>query len=204
MTLTALGNLNVSRETIEQLTHYVSLVKKWSPRINLVSRSSLDHLWDRHIVDSAQLFSLAQNEKTWLDLGSGGGFPGLVTSILGVGQGLDRNTTLIESDTRKSVFLRTVIRELELPAVVLNTRIEEAVPANAEILSARALSNLSQLLDHALRHMSPNGVALFPKGESWRKEVAEAKEQWSFDLEEFTSWTEPKAAILRIRGIKRV
>ena len=204
MTSTALGNLNVSRETIEQLTHYVSLVKKWSPRINLVSRSSLDDLWDRHIVDSAQLFSLAQNEKTWLDLGSGGGFPGLVTSILGVGQGLDRNTTLIESDTRKSVFLRTVIRELELPAVVLNTRIEDAEPAKAEVLSARALSNLSQLLDHALRHMSPNGVALFPKGESWRKEVAEAKEQWSFDLEEFTSWTEPKAAILRIRGIKRV
>ncbi|MEX0339382.1 MAG: 16S rRNA (guanine(527)-N(7))-methyltransferase RsmG [Arenibacterium sp.] len=204
MMSTKLGSLSVSRETIDRLTQYAELVQKWSPRINLVSKSSLEHLWDRHIIDSAQLFTLAETQYSWVDLGSGGGFPALVIAILSADQGIDRRITMVESDTRKGVFLKTVIRELELPATVLTSRIENTKPVNADVLSARALSDLSRLLTFADRHMSPTGIALFPKGETWEKEVAKAKEQWSFNLEEFTSWTEPKAAILKIRGLTRV
>ncbi|WP_109465464.1 16S rRNA (guanine(527)-N(7))-methyltransferase RsmG [Albibacillus kandeliae] len=199
-----IGQLDVSRETMERLETYVELLKKWNPRINLVSRRSLEDLWSRHFVDSAQLHSLAgQGAGSWVDMGSGGGFPGLVVAILGAEFTPERRFTLIESDQRKSAFLRTAIRETGVACNVISQRIEAVPPQGAAIISARALADLTALLAFSERHLAPDGLAVFPKGANWKKEVDEARTEWRFDLDAITSWTEPDAAVLLIKGVTR-
>ena len=204
MISSALADLSVSRETIERLKIYEALIQKWNPRINLVSKRSLDTLWSRHIQDSAQLYGFAGDAPGWVDLGSGGGFPGIVVAIIAMEFHPERQITLIESDTRKATFLRTALRETGSKAKVIATRIESAEPQHAEILSALALSDLSSLLAFAEMHMADSGTALFPKGATWKNEVEAARAQWSFNLEAITSLTEPEAAILKIQGVARV
>ena len=139
---------NVSRETYHKLRDYESLIQKWSPSINLVSKSTLPDVWNRHIIDSAQVYFAALDERssTWTDIGSGGGLPGVVVATLALGGGRQTNVTMVESDKRKSVFLRTVIRELGLSGVkVINERIESAQIPISDIVSARALAPLTDL-----------------------------------------------------------
>lgn len=197
---------DVSRETSEKLSAYAALVRKWNPAINLVGRSTLAELEGRHIADSAQLFDLMPPDTgTWVDLGSGAGFPGLVVAILAEEKAPGLRVTLIESDRRKATFLRTVIRELCLKNVaVLAERIEDAPPQRADVLSARALAPLSQLFDFAKRHLSPCGIALFPKGARYREELETALASWHFDVQEKPSSTDPDAVILKFGGIARV
>ncbi|MEP5731257.1 MAG: 16S rRNA (guanine(527)-N(7))-methyltransferase RsmG [Sulfitobacter sp.] len=195
--------LNVSRETSDRLDVFVELVQKWTKSINLISKSSLPEIWERHIVDSAQLHELAPDSGHWVDIGSGGGFPAIVIAILSLDSGT-RTMTLIESDQRKAVFLRTAIRELELNAKVIADRIENIESLNADILSARALADLTALLEHGERQMAPHGIALFPKGANWKNEVEDARNQWSFGVEHIKSKTNPKAAVLKVKDITRV
>lgn len=196
---------NVSRETSDRLAAYAALVRKWNPAINLVSRNSLDALEERHIRDSAQIFTLApQGVGHWIDLGSGGGFPGLVVAILGAEFEPGMKVTLVESDMRKAAFLATVARELGLSAIVIPDRIEKVPAAGADALSARALAPLTALLGFAERHLATGGTALFPKGATHEAEIAEARATWSFDVETLASVTDPAAAVLRVRGISRV
>lgn len=195
---------DVSRETLDRLTRYHDLLSKWSPRINLISKSSMSEIWDRHIWDSAQIYPLATAGNQWVDIGSGGGLPGLVIATLAKERDPERQVTLMESDIRKSTFLRTVIRDLDLNAVVHVERVEAAEPAQADVLTARALADLSTLFSFAERHLKPTGQALFMKGETWEKEVEIARQSWSFDLVAHKSKTNPKAAILEVREIKRV
>ena len=195
---------SVSRETFEDLTRFHDLVQKWSKRINLVSRSSLGDLWNRHIWDSAQLIAVSPDDHHWLDMGSGGGFPGIVVAIFAKHAQPARQVTMLESDVRKSAFLRTVIRELELRARVITDRIESCPRQNADIISARALTDLPGLLAFADQHLNPGGTALFLKGETWEKEVEQARESWSFDLIPHKSKTNAAAAILEIKEIQRV
>jgi len=195
---------DVSRETLERLSIYAALVEKWNPRINLVSRASLPDLATRHVADSAQVHALAPHPVAhWADLGSGGGFPGLVIAILAQETGSPARNTLVESDARKCAFLRTVIRETGISATVLSERIEDAAPLGADVLSARALADLSALLGHAERHLAPGGTAIFPKGASWRHEVAEAQRKWQFTSRVDTSMTDPDAVILHVTGVSR-
>ena len=196
---------NVSRETMDHLHQYEALLCKWNPVINLVSKSTLNDIWRRHFLDSAQIFHLFPEQAgVWLDLGSGGGFPALVLAILAKDQSKDIRFILVESDTRKSVFLRTVIQELGLNAKVIAERIESLVDQQADILSARALAPLDKLLEYAEKHLKPEGIAVFPKGDKYRQETAEAKIKWRFDLTEIPSKTNPNGAILKIGGISRV
>lgn len=194
---------NVSRETLYKLEALHDLVLKWNPAINLVSKSSVDQLWERHIWDSAQIAQLNTTGRLWVDIGSGGGFPGLVVAILSLETMPERKIVMIESDTRKAAFLRTCIRELELSATVLSDRIEKAAPQAADVLSARALADLGQLLEYAKRHLGPQGTALFMKGANWKNEVETARGSWSFSLQAHTSGTNPAAAILEIKDIER-
>nr|WP_319947444.1 16S rRNA (guanine(527)-N(7))-methyltransferase RsmG [uncultured Shimia sp.] len=201
----ALSSLNVSRETSDRLRLLVSLLEKWNPKINLVSKSTLSDVWKRHILDSAQIFRLHTHENhSWIDIGSGGGFPGLVIAILAAGDGGSREVTLIESDQRKCAFLRTVLRETGVSAKVLSERIEQAEPQNADVMTARALADLPKLLAFASRHLNGDGFALFPKGVTWEKEIAAAQKLWSFDYDVTKSKTEPNSVILKVGKIHHV
>ena len=204
MSAAPFSGLNVSRETLARLGVYHDLVCKWSPKINLVSKSSIPELWDRHIWDSAQIMLTAPVGDHWLDIGSGGGFPALVAAIFSKETSPSRHFTLIESDQRKSAFLRTVIRELDLQVTVIVDRVETVEPQKADILSARALADLSTLFSFAEHHLATSGVALFMKGETWEKERLAASESWSFQCVAHTSKTNPAAAILEIKDIERV
>ena len=196
---------NVSRETMERLQIYAGLLEKWNPAINLVSKTSLKQVWARHFVDSAQIFDLASEKSGhWLDIGSGGGFPGLVVAIVAAEQAPDLRFTFIESDLRKCAFLEAVSRDTNIPVTILPERIENVDPQKADILSARALAPLKDLLVFAERHLKPGGQALFSKGASYRQEMQEALETWAFRSEECSSKTDDAAVILSLGDIRRV
>ena len=195
----------VSRETQAALEIYAELLRKWSPRINLVAPNTLSDLYVRHFADSLQLLKLRpKNARVWADLGSGGGFPGLVVAIAArdVQSGLEMH--LVESDQRKATFLRTVSRETQTPVVVHATRVEDLVPLGADVVSARALAPLPGLLSMVRRHLAPKGVALLPKGKSYESETLSARELWRFSLDTFPSETDPGAAILKIGDLCHV
>jgi 16S rRNA (guanine527-N7)-methyltransferase len=198
------GGATVSRETFAALQQLESLVQRWTKAVNLVSNASLRDLWQRHIEDSAQLLAFCpQNAQSWLDLGSGGGFPGLVVAILAREARPNLRVTLAESDQRKATFLRQAAQGIGLNVQVSNSRIESLEPANADVISARALAPLTHLLAFAERHVTLDGVAIFPKGARFEEEIAEARKSWDFDVDVHPSLSEPEAAILVIRKIHR-
>lgn len=196
---------DVSRETLGTLNTYCDLIRKWNPRINLVSRASLDDLWRRHILDSAQLYPLIPDEaRVCLDIGSGGGLPGIVLAILSKDLASARRFTLVESDQRKATFLREASRTLSLSVDVLTERVESMAAYNADLISARALAPLASLLGFARQHIADDGVCLFPKGETWLQELEDAQRHFSFKVQTFHSQTDPKAKILKIKGVHDV
>ncbi|MEN8837851.1 MAG: 16S rRNA (guanine(527)-N(7))-methyltransferase RsmG [Celeribacter marinus] len=200
----SLIDLNVSRETLQRLEHYDSLLKKWNPVINLVSKGTLDHTWSRHFLDSAQVFRSVDNlNGHWVDLGSGGGFPGVVCAIIAAEIAPEVRFTLIEADQRKSTFLRTVLREVDVKAQILSERVENTTPQSANILTARALSSLKNLLEFSARHLADGGSAIFPKGASFRAEIEEAKKSWAFSHVEYPSVTDENAVIIKVGDIVR-
>lgn len=195
---------NVSRETLTDLESFHDLFLRWNAKINLVSRSSAPELWNRHIWDSAQVWQLLPQAEHWADFGSGGGFPAIICAIFAKNAGKPTRFTLVESDQRKSTFLRTAIRELDLNASVLAKRVESLDPLKANVISARALSQLSDLLEFTSLHLASDGQALFPKGELWKSELDDARKRWTFECEAHTSHTDAQAAILQIKELKRV
>ena len=195
--------LDVSRETVLALERLSELLQKWTAKINLISATTVEELWTRHFLDSAQLWRLAPHRWHWVDLGSGGGLPGLVLAVLGRDTA-DFSITLVESDQRKSTFLRAAAREIRLDVRVLSQRIEHADPLQADVVTARALAPLTKLLGFGEQHLSPNGIALFPKGEKADAEVAEALEDWRFRCEKHQSMTDANSTILSIGEISRV
>jgi 16S rRNA (guanine527-N7)-methyltransferase len=196
---------DVSRETLARFDRYAALLEKWNPAINLVSKSTLAEMWTRHLLDSAQIFDLCPPDaQSWADLGSGGGFPGLVVAILAAERAPDLRVTLVESDVRKATFLNTVAREVGVSVMIRPDRIESLSPLASDVLSARALAPLDQLLSFAARHLAPGGLALFPKGASYADELAKARANWAFSVEETQSKTDPNAVILGIKGLAHV
>ncbi|MEM6621145.1 MAG: 16S rRNA (guanine(527)-N(7))-methyltransferase RsmG [Pseudomonadota bacterium] len=193
--------MNVSRETSERLAQFEDLVRRWSTRINLVSRRDLDHIWPRHIADSIQIFDHAPQADTWLDLGSGGGFPGLVCAILSADNNDPTKFTLIESDARKCAFLREATRLLDLRADILTARIETVPPQQFDVVTARALAPLPQLLALSHPFCSPQTVCLFPKGAQAESELTAAQANWHILVERVPSRTDPGATILKLTDI---
>lgn len=193
--------MNVSRETSERLTEYLNLLTTWSAKINLVAPNTIGSAWERHIQDSLQLIDLRPAPgNQWLDLGSGGGLPGLVIAIAAPWQ--RTRFTLVESDARKATFLRRAASALSLTNVeVVTERIEALTPQNAPTISARALAPLPSLMSYVARHLASNGVALLPKGRNWESEVRDARRNWSFNLTPHPSRTQAEAAVLEISDI---
>jgi 16S rRNA (guanine527-N7)-methyltransferase len=187
----------VSRETRGQLEALVSTLVRWQKAINLIGRTTVDDVWTRHVLDSAQLKPLIPTgARTLTDLGSGGGFPGLVLASLVP----DLDVTLIEADARKAAFLGEAGRHMGLakPPRVVVGRIEAAPPARADVVTARALAPLGQLLDWASRHRTDTAICLFHKGKGWQSELTEAMKNWDIPCQPLTSVTERDAVILRI------
>ena len=195
----------VSRETFLKLKEYERLLTRWNSKINLVSKSTLRDIWSRHILDSVQVFcSIGEKTGNWADFGSGGGFPGLVLAILSDEFGVSNKLCLIEADVRKSVFLRTVCRELGLVVDIYNNRIEEMSPMLVDVVSARALAPLKTLCFYAESHLNEDGIAVFAKGENWESELLEAQKNWIFEYDVVTSKLHQGSVILVLKGIKSV
>ena len=200
-----LPGMCVSRETERLLLDFVELVAKWTKRINLVSAQSLGDIWSRHVLDSAQLYALApKSTQHWADLGSGAGFPGIVVSLLALGQARPLRVTLVESDQRKATFLRAAARDLGITPQIIAARIEQLPSLQADVVSARALAALPVLLGYAHLHLNPSGLALYPKGRSVSDEIVRARAHWHFDLVTTPSITDPAAQILQIENIAHV
>lgn len=184
------------------LETYCSLLRKWNRSINLVSASTLPDLWSRHIVDSLQLIPLIPpSVKTILDIGSGGGLPGLVLAIVLRERGA--SVILVERDRRKSVFLEQVSRELDLSVVVKREDINALPDQGVDLITARAVAPLRDLLDWSAPHLAPHGRCLFLKGRQWQSELDAAKEQWHVSVNAIISQTDPNAAILDIGQLTR-
>lgn len=197
---------DVSRETLERLQVYEDLLRQWQPTMNLVSRASLAHVWQRHFADSAQLLEHAPPFRTWLDLGSGAGFPGLVIAIL-VANRQDSVVHLVESHARKCAFLGEVARRTGTVVEIHNSRIESLTSSHRlirpDVISARALAPLDELLEMMEPLFGCRTVALLPKGRKAEEEIAAARHQWSFDAQLSPSRTEPDARIVAVRAPRR-
>jgi 16S rRNA (guanine527-N7)-methyltransferase len=198
--------MNVSRETIERLQLFVALFQKWAKAINLVAPSTVAEVWSRHVVDSAQIYSLNSGPGTWVDLGSGGGFPGVVTAILlqETGSGW---VHLVESNNKKAAFLRAAIRETGTRASVHPVRIEEApeIIKDCDSISARALADLDLLLDFSMPWAESNADLrlFFHKGRDYQREVDKALGRWRFDLVKHGSIVEPDSVVLELSQLSR-
>jgi 16S rRNA (guanine527-N7)-methyltransferase len=197
-------DIDVSRETKDKLHLLESELRRWQAIKNLVGPATLDQIWDRHIVDSLQLLSLApEGAKTWVDLGSGAGFPGLVLAIAGAPHGL--KVHLVESNSRKCAFLRHIARLTEVPAKVHEARLETVIPGfvgQADVVSARALASLTMLLEWTEPMLKTGTTGLFPKGRDVENELTEARKRWTFETDILPSRTDSSARILRITSIE--
>ena len=203
--LASFGDKDVSRETLDRLRIFESLVKKWTKTINLVSKGDFSKIWERHILDSAQIYPyLPRFPSNYLDFGSGGGFPSIVLAVILYEDDPDIEIHLIESDGRKAAFLRTALRELQIPGMVWSERVQEVKLSPARVVSARAVAPLVDLLSMAQKLINSETVCFFPKGVNWKKEVKDARKQWSFDLKAINSLTQSDAFILELGRIERV
>ncbi len=195
---------SVSRETADRLIAFEELFRKWSKAINLASPSTLVDLWNRHILDSAQLFPIAKDATQWLDIGSGGGFPGIVTACFLAevpGGAID----LVESAGKKAAFLRTAAGYLHVPAHVRAARIETVWEKiqTPQVVTARALASLNDLFSLAEPWLTAGAIALFQKGRDYQREIDESRVGWSFDLIKHPSAIDRASVILEISNLRR-
>lgn len=200
----ALGLTPVSRETEERLAILVAELERWQRAKNLVSNATMDEVWTRHIADSLQLFDLAPEARRWLDLGSGGGFPGLVLGIRLAETG--GHIDLVESNARKCAFLRHAARLTGAPVTVHNARIEAVMPqflGKVEAVTARALAPLPLLLDWCKDLLRTGVIGVFPKGQYLDAELTEASKYWKIQASTFPSVTDSAARILVIRDAQK-
>ena len=195
-------SLNVSRETLKGFYEYKTLLSKWNEKINLVSKNTLVDIWERHFLDSGQIIEHVEaSGKRWVDVGSGAGFPGLVVALLLRDRKIDCNLVLVEKNQKKVLFLNEVIRKLNLNVKVVNNNIYTLEPLNADILTARAFSELNNLIEIAFRHRKKEGICLFLKGENYRIELDKTLNYWFFDYDIVDSLSSSSGKIIRVKKI---
>jgi 16S rRNA (guanine527-N7)-methyltransferase len=197
----ALALLEVSRETVDRLDRLVMLLLSWQRKTNLVAPSTIPMVWTRHIADSLQLLALAPAARTWIDLGSGGGFPGLAIACA-LAEVDGAHVHLVESNGKKAAFLREAARNLQLPATIHHRRIEDFVESFdqfAEIVTARAVAPLFDLLSYAAPLLNRGAQALFPKGQDVDAELTHAAKYWTIAATLVPSRTDPRGRIVVVR-----
>jgi len=190
---------NVSRETLARLEIYAALLATWNKRINLVGASTMNDLWRRHMLDSAQLHRYIPKEcRVLVDFGSGAGFPGLVLAIMGV-----PDVHLVESNQRKCAFLREAARVTQTRVTIHCARAEALASWPADVVTARALSSLPLLLKYAEPFLTPNTICLFLKGRGVKEELTETKKTWNIAFKMLYSMTDTQGTVLRLEAISR-
>jgi 16S rRNA (guanine527-N7)-methyltransferase len=190
---------SVSCEIVNKLIIYYELLIKWQKKINLISPTTLTIAWERHFLDSAQLFTLLpDHNKSIFDLGSGAGFPGLVLSILGIPQ-----ITLLESDQRKTIFLSEVIRATDADAKIANARIETIQDNKTDVIISRACASLDKLFFYASGLLKENGECLFLKGKGVEIEIEEAKKRWMFHVKHIPSLIDKEGVVLQVSQLSK-
>ncbi len=183
----------------------VAELERWQAAKNLVSSTTLGDVWTRHIADSVQIFNLAPQARRWLDLGSGGGFPGLVIGICLAESGAGR-IDLVESNARKCAFLRHAARVTGAPVTVHAARIETVVvdfAGKIDVVTARALAPLPQLLTWCNELLRTGALGLFPKGQHLEQELTEASKYWKIQASTISSVTDEAARILMVRAAEK-
>lgn len=171
----------------------------------MVAESTLSSVWTRHVGDSLQLLKHAPTFEHWVDLGSGAGFPGLIVALASKPHA-GRRFTLVESNAKKAAFLRHATRETRAPVFVAGARAEmhgPQHPGSADVLSARAMAPLGDLLSLAAPYLHPNSTILFLKGKDYENELAKVADSWSFDVLSFASETDPEGRVLNLRNVAR-
>lgn len=199
---TALERFPALQAIEQELSLYDELLRRWQEKINLVANNTLNDVWLRHFADSAQVAAALPQASVWADLGSGAGFPGLVTALLLKGRPGAR-VHLIESDQRKAAFLRAVSRETGAPVAVHAERIEKALPhisAEVQAVSARALAPLERLVALAGEPLQKGATAVFLKGEEWEDELTAARRVGNFCFETIQSRTHPRARLIVVNS----
>jgi 16S rRNA (guanine527-N7)-methyltransferase len=200
----ALALTPVSRETVERLDRFVAELIAWQQRMNLIAQSTVPTLWTRHIADSLQLLALAPHAKTWADLGSGAGFPGLALACA-LADEPGAQVHLIESSTKKAAFLREAVRVTGAPAAIHAVRVVDFVenpPGRIEIVTARALAPLAALLGMAYPLLKTGAEGLFPKGQDVEGELTDAAKCWNIQASLAQSRTDPGGRIVCVKSIK--
>lgn len=196
----------VSRETLARLDQFVAALLDWRQRTNLIAASTVPKLWTRHIADSLQLLDLAPGAKVWIDLGAGAGFPGLAIACA-LADRPDTAIHLVESNRKKAAFLNAVCRQIAIPAEVHNQRIEEFTKhfkGNVDVVTARALAPLPDLLELAAPLLKTGALGLFPKGQDVEAELTAASKYWKIQPTLVPSKTNPQSRIVVVRGIERL
>jgi len=194
--------MRVSDSQLADLDRFQSLLVLWNERMNLVGEATLQDFWRRHALDSAQLLALAPQARTWADLGAGAGFPGVVLAILLKGAP-GALVHLVESRRKRCDFLAAASEALDLPTQIHHARAEDLALA-VEVVTARAVAPLAELLAFAKPSLDRGGVSLFLKGKGAEAEVAEAHKTWRFSLRCHPSLSDPSGRILEIGGLSRV
>jgi 16S rRNA (guanine527-N7)-methyltransferase len=201
----ALALVPVSRETADRLDRFVDLLLIWQKTINLISPATVPRLWTRHIADSLQLLDLVPNARVWIDLGSGGGFPGLVIACALASQP-EAMVHLIESNTRKAAFLREGVRVTGAPAKIHAMRIEKFVDSfdgRVDAVTARALASLNLLLNQSFPLLAAGAQGVFPKGQDIGVELTRATKCWNINHTLVPSRTDPKGCIVVVHALER-
>jgi len=195
---------NVSRETFSKLEQYCQSLIDWQQKFNLVSSSSLQDVWNRHFLDSAQLFEyIPQKALTLLDIGSGAGFPAMVLAIIGAEKTPYLKITMAESITKKTLYLNYVKDMVKVDAEIINKRVEDIKDRKFDVITARAVTSLTDLLEYAYPILNDGGICIFPKGKKYNEELKEAEKKWLFNVKIADSKTSDEGKILIIERIKR-
>ncbi|WP_184070337.1 16S rRNA (guanine(527)-N(7))-methyltransferase RsmG [Sphingosinicella soli] len=200
-----MATFNVSRETLAKLDLYAALLEEWQAKFNLVGPATLPHIWSRHFADSAQLLRLAAREgaahrPTWLDIGSGAGFPGMVIALM-----TGDSVTLVDSIRKKTVFLEAVRDALGLGqnVNVLNQRVESLGSVKFDYITARACAPLAKLFDWGEPYAAKSCTWLLLKGSAVEDEMGDARRRFVFEHELIPSLTDPRGRIVRAGNVRR-
>ncbi len=190
--------ISVSRETFSRLETYVELLKKWQTSINLIGTATINEIWIRHIIDSAQLINNMESAEVIADVGSGAGFPGLIMAILGI-----KDITLIESDGRKVAFLKEAARVTQADVSIINNRVEHADLEEFSLIVTRGFAPLAAMFSIFGSKLKDSHKLLLLKGKNYKTEIQEARKAWSFEYTVIPSVTDKESAILSIQNFKK-